>query len=203
VPVERMTALKVLAQLSDPNSSLDAIAEAVAADVKLSYQLLRAANSAATAHLAPVDSLPTALMRIGRHQLRSWITVLGLSGVTGKPPAVLTLALMRARMCEALALAVGQGQPATWFMAGLFSSLDLVFDAPIDRLIRDLDLSRPVADALVSRTGELGQTIDAVIAFERGDWSKVRCGGLTPRDFTAAYRSALQWVGEWEAALAA
>jgi EAL and modified HD-GYP domain-containing signal transduction protein len=203
IPVERLTALKVLAQLSDPNSSLDAIADSVAADVKLSYQLLRAANSAATAHLAPVDSLPTALMRIGRHQLRAWITVLGLSGATGKPPAVLALALQRARMCEALALAAGQGQPSTWFMAGLFSSLDLVFDAPLDRVIGDLNLAGPVVSALLSRSGELGQALDAVIAFERGDWAKVRCGGLTPRDFTTAYRSALQWVGEWEAALAA
>ena len=163
----------------------------------------RAANSAATAHLAPVDSLSTALMRIGRHQLRSWITVLGLSGMTGKAPAVLTMALMRARMCEALALASGQGQPATWFMAGLFSSLDFVFDAPMDRVIRDLNLAPQVANALVSRAGELGQAINAVVAFERGDWAKVRCGGLTPRDFTTAYRSALQWVGEWEGALAA
>lgn len=203
IPVERLTALKVLAQLSDPNSSLDAVADAVAEDVKLSYQLLRAANSAATAHLAPVDSLPTALMRIGRHQLRSWITVLGLSGMSGKAPAVLTLALVRARMCEALALASGQGQPATWFMAGLFSSLDLIFDAPMDRVIKDLNLAPQIAAALTTRAGELGQAIDAVVAFERGDWGKVRCGGLTPRDFTSAYRSALQWVGEWESALAA
>ncbi len=203
IPVERLTALQVLAQLSDLNSSLDAVADAVAQDVKLSYQLLRAANSAATAHLAPVDSLPTALMRIGRHQLRSWITVLGLSGMTGKPPAVLTLALMRARMCEALALASGQGQPAMWFMAGLFSALDLVFDAPMDRVIRDLNLAPQVSNALLHRSGELGQAINAVVAFERGDWARVRCGGLTPRDFTTAYRSALQWVGEWEGALAA
>ena len=40
--------------------------------------------------------------------------------------------------------------------------------------------------------------VRAPIAFERGEWSGARCGRLTPGDFTAAFRSALEWTHQWE-----
>jgi c-di-GMP phosphodiesterase len=203
IPVERLTAWRVLALLSDPDTPLDVLGRAVAADVKLSYQLVRAANSAAKAPARPIDSIPDALLWIGRDQLRAWLSMLGLSGLQGKPPAILTMALIRARMCESLAHGRPGSSPASWFMGGLFSALDLLLDTPMEQLLQDLPVSRDVVDALVSRAGRLGQTLDAVLAFERGDWQAIRCDDLTPGDFTAAYRSALAWVAEWEAQLAA
>jgi EAL and modified HD-GYP domain-containing signal transduction protein len=199
VPVERLTALRVLTLLADPDTPLDLLARAVAADVKLSYQLLRAANSAARAPARPIDSIPGALTWIGRDQLRAWLSMLGLSGLHGKPPAVLTMALIRARMCERLAEHHQGAAPASWFMAGLFSALDLLFETPIERLLQELPVSRDVVDALVSRSGELGHALDAVLAFERGDWPATRYRRLNAGDFTVAYRSALEWVGQWEA----
>lgn len=198
IPVERLTALRVLALLADADTPLDVLARAVASDVKLSYQLLRAANSAARAPARAIESIPEALMWIGRDQLRAWLSMLGLSGLQGKPPAVLTMALIRARMCERLAAGQAGCAPASWFMAGLFSALDLLFETPIDRLLSELPVSREVVDALVSRSGSLGQALDAVLAFERGDWPATRYQQLTAGDFTAAYRAALEWVGQWE-----
>lgn len=203
VPVERVTAMRALALLADDDTPLDALSEAVAADVKLTYQVLRAVNSAGSAAAAEIDSIPTAIMRLGRNQLRAWLSVLALSGIERKPPALLSLALSRARMCEALAAMRPGASPATWFMAGLFSTLDALFDAPLPDVLRDLPLARPVVDALVNRSGELGAALNAVIAFERGDWSRVECGPLTASDFTTAYRTALLWTHKWEDAAAA
>ena len=200
VPVDRLTALRVLALLANDDAPLNVLAEAVAADVKLSFQVLRAANSAYSAAASPIDSIPAAIMRLGRNQLRAWLSVMALSGVESKPSAVLSLALTRARMCEALAVSAASG---TWFMAGLFSTLDLLFDAPLPRLLQDIPLRPAVVDSIVNRSGELGQALDAVVAFERGEWTSVHCGSLTPYDFTTAYRSALEWTREWEAAVVA
>jgi EAL and modified HD-GYP domain-containing signal transduction protein len=168
--------------------------------VKLSYQVLRFANSALSSPAAAIESIPAAIMRLGRDRLRAWLSVMALSGLDGKPPAVLTLALMRARMCEALGQAAAVPSPATWFMAGLFSTLDILFNAPLDKLLEGLPLSPGVADAIVKRSGQLGASIDAVVAYERGEWTGARCEWLTPGDFTAAFRSALEWTQEWETA---
>jgi EAL and modified HD-GYP domain-containing signal transduction protein len=198
IPVERLTALRVLALLADDESPLRVIAEAVAADVKLSYQVLRAVNSAASAPASPIESIPAAIMRLGRSQLRGWLSVMALSGLDGKPSAVVTLALTRARMCEGLAQASGAPASGTWFMTGLFSTLDLLFNAPLVELLDGLPLPPPVTDAIARRSGDLGAALDAVVAFERGEWNAVRCGRLTPRDFTRAFRSALDWTRDWE-----
>jgi len=198
VPVERLAALRVLALLADEASPVHVLAEAVAADVKLSYQVLRAVNSAASAPASPIESIPAAIMRLGRSQLRGWLSVMALAGLDGKPPAVLTLALTRARMCEGLAQATGTPAAGTWFMTGLFSTLDLLFNAPLPELLERLPLPATVSDAITNRTGDLGAALDAVVAFERGEWTGAHCGRLTPRDFTRAFRLALEWTREME-----
>jgi EAL and modified HD-GYP domain-containing signal transduction protein len=83
-------------------------------------------------------------------------------------------------------------------MTGLFSTLDLLFNAPLVELLDGLPLPPPVTDAIARRSGDLGAALDAVVAFERGEWNAVRCGRLTPRDFTRAFRSALDWTRDWE-----
>lgn len=202
VPVERLTALKVLALLADPETPLNVLGQAVASDVKLSYQVLRFANSAFSAPASAIDSIPAAIMRIGRDRLRAWLSVMALSGLEGKPAAVLTLALTRAQMCEALARTAGVASPSTWFMAGLFSTLDILFNAPVDKLLEGLPLSPTIVSAIVHRSGDLGASIDAIVAYERGEWTGARSGRLTPGDFTAAFRAALEWTRHWETALA-
>ena len=99
---------------------------------------------------------------------------------------------------RALGQAAGVPSPSTWFMAGLFSTLDILFNAPIETLLEGLPLSPGVVDAIARRSGVLGASIDAIIAFERGEWSGARCGRLTPGDFTAACLSALEWTHQWE-----
>src|SRR5690606_24111136 len=185
VSVERLTALRVLALLADPDSSLHGLSEAIAGDARLTYQVLRAANSAFSAPGSPIESIPAAILRLGRDQLRAWLSVMALSGLDGKPHAVLQLALTRARMCEALGQASGVSSSGTWCMAGLFSTLDILFNAPLGSLLQTLPLPPPVRDAIVNRTGTLGQSLDAIVAFEQGQWSETRCGRLTPNDFTA------------------
>ena len=202
VPVERLSALRVLALLADPDTPLHVLARAIAGDVRLSYQVLRAANSALSAPASAIESIPAAILRLGRDQLRAWLSVMALSGLEGKPRVVLQLALTRARMCEALGQAAGASSPGTWFMAGLFSTLDILFNAPLAPLLGALPLSPAVVDAIANRTGTLGQSLDAIVAFEQGRWNEAHCGRLAPSDFTAAFRVALEWTREWESGIA-
>ena len=197
VPVERLSALRVLALLADENTPLNRLVDAVSVDVRLSYQVLRTVNSAFYGMGTQVDSLRDAIMLLGRYRLCAWVTLMALSGQEGRPPELLTLALVRAKMCEALAASLG-ASPGAWFTAGLFSSVDLFVDAPLEEVLASLPLSAEIVAALTDRAGRLGAALSAVLAFERGDWNRVRCESLSPGDFTAAYRLALQWAREWE-----
>lgn len=199
VPVEQLAALRVLVLLANDNTPLDRLVEAMASDVKLSYQVLRIVNSAWYGLASPIASLRDAMVLLGRGRLRAWMSLIALSGTHGRSPELLTLALVRAKMCETLGLTLSSQQPGMWFTAGLLSALDLFFVTPLPELLGALPLARDVVEAIVGRTGRLGEALSAVLAFEQGDWNRVRCERLRPGDFTAAYRVALQWAREWEA----
>lgn len=198
VSVERLAALRVLALLANDDTPLDRLVEAMASDVKLSYQVLRIVNSAWYGLAAPVGSLRDAIVLLGRGRLRAWMSLIALSGAPGRSSELLTLALVRAKMCETLGATLSDQSPGVWFTAGLFSALDLFFAAPLAELLAGLPLSREVVTAIVSGSGRLGSALRAVLAFEHGDWNRVHCEQLTPGDFTAAYRVAIQWAREWE-----
>lgn len=200
VAVERLAALRVLALLANDNTPVDRIVEAMAGDVKLSYQILRAVNSAWYGFAAPIESLRDAMVLLGRNRLRAWLSLIALAGTQGRSPELLTLALVRAKMCEGVGAQLARTSPGTWFTAGLFSALDLFFAAPLDELVAALPLAPEIAGALVHRSGRLGEALSAVVAFERGAWEEVRCEHLAARDFTQAYREAIEFAREWEAA---
>lgn len=198
VSVERLAALRVLAILADDDAPLDRLVDALATDVKLSYQVLRIVNSAWYGLASPVHSLREAVLLLGRGRLRAWMSLIALSGTRERSPELLSLALVRAKMCETLGATLSEQAPGVWFTAGLFSTLDLFFGGPLADVFSELPLSKDLVSAILSGTGRLGTALSAVRAFERAEWNQVRCEHLTPGDFTAAYRMALQWAREWQ-----
>lgn len=196
-PVGRLAAIRTLALLADDDTALARLEEAIASDVALSYQVLRVINSAYYGRATDVGSLREAIVLIGRDRLRGWVTLMALAGEEGRSPELLTLALVRAKMCEALGAAVPGASPAAWFTGGLLSSLDLFFSTPLGELVAALPLSADVRSAVVDRTGRLGATIGAVHAFERGDWTRARCDPFSPGDFSKAYSVAVGWAEQW------
>ena len=52
----------------------------------------------------------------------------------------------------------------------MFSMLDAIMDRPMDEVLANLALPDDVR-ALVASEGSLRDVLDAVVAFERGDWA--------------------------------
>jgi EAL and modified HD-GYP domain-containing signal transduction protein len=56
---------------------------------------------------------------------------------------------------------------------GLFSCINAILDQSMETIVGKLPLSHSVADALVSRRGILGNYLNLVESYERGDWASV------------------------------
>ena len=50
-----------------------------------------------------------------------------------------------------------------------------------------IPLAPPIRDALTDRRGLIGLVLACVLAYEAGDWTKVRCGKLTPEVIRRSY----------------
>jgi EAL and modified HD-GYP domain-containing signal transduction protein len=195
VPASHLAVLEILAKLQSPDCNLRELETIISYDVGISYKLLRIINSSYYSLNKKVESIQHALVILGLKTLKSWITVIALSSVDDKPRELITMTLVRAKMCESLADKFGC-KPDAAFIVGLFSLLDILLDQPLAYLLLNLPLAEDITDGLMHRKGNAGQLLNFVIDYEQGDWGNA-CTmqhSLTHNDAVSAYLSALQWT---------
>lgn len=142
-------------------------------DMALSFHLLKLVNSAAFAPGAPITSFTQAINVLGRRQLQRWLQLLlyARSMEVGQANPLLPLAAMRASLMQGLTAANGgdatdQDQA---FMVGMFSLLDLVIGTALSDVISALKLHANVVEALLHKTGPLGELLQIVIQASSGN----------------------------------
>lgn len=194
IPENHLAIARLLAALNDSTASMEDIETVVVEDVSLSYRLLRYINSAFFALPQKVDSIRRALVYFGIDMLRRWASLLVMASVSGKPKVLMQNALVRARMCEALAKCRKLPEPESYFTVGLFSILDTLLDAPMATVIEPLPLSREIVDALVKREGDRGAALECVCAYEECRWADVKFDGVDREEIGKAYLDSIEWA---------
>ncbi|MCX2728056.1 HDOD domain-containing protein [Thermomicrobium sp. 4228-Ro] len=189
-------ALTVLARLHDPTVDFDEVERLIAQDVSLAYKLLKLVNSVWFARRTRVESLRQALLVLGLRNVATWVTVLVLAGIERKPVELVRTGLVRARMCELLAGALGVWPRESAFLVGLLSVLDAALDVPLADALAALPLAHEVEAALLERSGELGRVLDVVLAYEAGEWVSIPNLSLPPALLIDAYIDALAFAAD-------
>jgi EAL and modified HD-GYP domain-containing signal transduction protein len=198
IPSNRLSRLKLLARLQDPEVDRDELAAIIGVDVGLSYRVLRYVNSAASGLRRRIDSVTEALVFLGHRRLRSIATVIVLAESRDQPHELLVTALVRARTCEQLAPVAGVEASAA-FTAGLFSVVEALMDMPMQVVLEQLPFSADFNAALLEGAGALGALLGRVRDYERGELE------AAPEDVEAlarAYVDALEWARNGPATLA-
>lgn len=190
-------------KLSAQDPNLKEVAAIIERDVELSYMLLRIANSAFYRSRVAITSIQHALMQIGLTELRRWVNLLMIKGLTNADNSeLIKLSLIRGRMMSLYSTAMGikRNAESDYFIAGMFSSIDSLLGEPMQKILANLPLSETVKDALLGMPGPIRNTLDAVLAFERTDWHLVDSfleeSGLPQGAFTSIYLDAVKWQQE-------
>ena len=201
IPVNRLTMMRVLSQLQDPELSLPDLEKTISLDAALSYKLLSYSNSAAVSLPRKVSSVGHAVRLIGVNLLRTWTSVLLLSSVDDKPRELMTISLVRARMCELLSESLKNAQKDAFFSAGLLSVIDALLDCPMEKAVAHLPLVDEVKSALIDRSGPVGQALRCAIAYENADWDNVQFYGMAPAPIREAYMESIAWARQLSSGL--
>jgi c-di-GMP phosphodiesterase len=168
-PTNRLAILRLLAKLQEDVGPRE-IEEIIIQDLTLSYRLLKYINSAYVALPRKVESISQAARLVGTEKLRSWASLMLINRLDGKPHELMVTSMIRARMCELLAVKLGQAQRERFFTVGLFSTLDALLDTPMDEALKELPLSDDIRQALLTGTGLAGDVLKLVKATERVPW---------------------------------
>ena len=191
--------LKILAQITGDAETRD-LEATLKQDPTLSVQLLRLVNSVAFAPNTRINSFAHAITLLGRRQLQRWLQLLlyaGQSGSANNP--LLTTAALRAALMESLCKAsrADKAIQDEAFMVGMFSLLDRLFAKPLLEIVAPLNLVRNVSEALLERSGKLGELLSLVEAAETGPAAiepGLRRAGISNEAWCGAQVEALRWT---------
>jgi len=191
IPPNQMAILTLLSKLQNPDAEMGEIEDIIRQDVSLSYKVLRYVNSAFFALSKKVDSIRQAACMVGLSRLKTWATLLVMAGLDQKPLELLMMALVRGKMCEELALTLKASDADEYFTVGLFSVLDALLDKPMDEVLTLVELSPQVQKALIEHSGQMGNVLECVLAYECGDWESIQSRSFQMDILQQSYLSAL------------
>lgn len=206
---KRLASAQLLAALNQPGVTTRSIEDLIKRDPSLTYRVLRCVNSAAFGVKRRVQSIHQAIVLLGLDRVRQWASIWAMAGLNDNARSELvSIAVLRARTCELLARdRPGQDDAAAFFLLGLCSLLDVMLGRPMAEAVDAMPIAVSVCDALLGEANEERMILDAVIAYERGQWELSRelsaSAGLESHSLPAAYADALQWAHGLQQAAAA
>ncbi|MDQ1292377.1 MAG: hypothetical protein QG608_255 [Actinomycetota bacterium] len=184
----QLTCVKLLNDLSDPDTPVSRIEQLVSIDPGLTLRLLRTANSVASGSLHEVVSLRQSLVLLGPRTLRSWIVLTLLEGGTVQNAGEeLWTVLARAHAVGTLS----EADTDLGFTIGLLSgAADLLGSDPAT-VAEAAGVGPAARAALLDGEGPSGRALRAVLAHERDDPAQITAMGMTPLDVSRVYLEAL------------
>lgn len=185
--------LDLLGKINNSETTVEELEDAVKKDVALTYKLMRFMNSSYFTMKVTVDSVKQALVLIGMKELRTWVSLLLLSGRDDVPPVVSELVLFRARFCELIAEKAGHKNKDVFFTVGLFSGLDMVLKSSLESILEKLPVSDEVRSALLNQEGVMGQAVHCAKSYESGNLDQISFEGLSDEEVFTTFESSLAW----------
>lgn len=193
--VNSMTLLQLMSSLLNTSTlSVDDLERIVSQDAGLVHKLLRYLNSPITGLVASVDSVRLAIMLIGVEKLKSLTNLLLMSEMVGDRHVLLEQIMVRAKHAELFAHSRGYNNQDKYFLAGMLSMIDVCTGMKLDEVLGELPLPSEFINAIVHRSGRVGNTLDLVEHYGSGHTIK------SPQDLDdlkTTYLDAIKWADEF------
>lgn len=161
--------LKLMRRLNDYNVQIEDIEALIIQDPFLCLKLLNYVNSSALRRRHEVSSIRQALTLLGIRNVQRLVMTIILADNSPSSRLLLPLALMRAALCERLALHLMSpyvcAQSA--FTVGFFSMMDRLLDQPLEQVLSQVRFAQNVRTAITDEAGPLGSILHRVRLFEQ------------------------------------
>ena len=203
----KLNSLRLITRLQANEPDLNDTEEIIKNDVAMSYRLLRYVNSAFFAFRTEISSIRHAMVLLGNREFKKWATLIAMSGLTDdKPEELLTTGLIRAKFLESLAAGIGLGPESdNLFLMGIFSILDGATDQPFNVIFEEIPLHASIRNALEHQTGPYAPIMNAMNAFENGNWNifseYINDHRSLSGQVTELYLKSVQWANQSVAAI--
>lgn len=193
--VNSMTLLQLMSSLLNTSTlSIDDLERIVSQDAGLVHKLLRYLNSPVTGLIASVDSVRLVIMLIGAEKLKALTNLLLMSEMVGDRHVLLEQIMVRAKHAELFAQSRGYNNQDKYFLAGMLSMIDVCTGMQLEEVLGELPLPNEFINAIVHRSGRVGNALDLVEHYSNGHTIK---NAQDLEDLKKTYFSAIKWADEF------
>lgn len=191
--------IEILKELQKQEPNFFKISETIEKDLGLTYKLLKMANSIYYGAKCEITSLQQAVVRLGIHEMKRWISILLIRDFeTDENSELIKVCLLRGKLLALMAHELKRALLETdFFFTGVFSSIDIIMDQEMSSILSDLALSDDVKYALLGGQSQLRECLDTVLLYEKLDFDaamdRLAKIGIDLGRFTELYIEALAW----------
>ncbi|MEA2112023.1 MAG: EAL domain-containing protein [Campylobacterota bacterium] len=198
--------LMLIIYLLESNAKLERIINIFNTSPYLTLNLLKFIHMHKGFAQKDIASIEQALIVIGRVQLQSWLELMihASSADEGQEEFAKELrshAQHRAILMTILARKVRMSESNihTAYMIGLLSMSEVIFQSAFDDIVKEVDLDKSIENALVDKSGQLGELLQLISAVEQNDSHKVTAIiahlGLSQNDLNSCLLESYQHKG--------
>lgn len=193
------TIIVQLMQMVRQNADVRELESVLKRDATLSYKLFRYINSVGFGLGAEIQSLRHAVTMLGYSPLYRWLSLLLATASTNSHSAVLMqTAIVRGRFAELIGHGIlPKNEAENLFVVGMFSLLDRLLGISMEEVLEKIQLSEPVAQALLTREGMYGPFLALAEACEPDNGEIVALADslfVNARQVNEAHLAALAWA---------
>ncbi len=175
LPTFKLNYLRLLKEINTANPSFDRIEEIIKTEISISYFILRVINSPYYGLQSKVESIKQAAVLLGLDEIKKWLILQIMRGIGNDKPEILIInSLIRAKFAELITPLINKNySKLDLFTMGLFSLIDVFLDRPLTEITAELSLTNDIKRALCERKGYLGNILNLIISYEKGDWDSI------------------------------
>lgn len=172
MPENRVALMQLIAEINDPDSTIDDLADIVGRDVSLAVRTIKYVNSPLNGLTTHVESVRQAAVLLGRSMISNWVTLLVMSRIDDRPSELIKVALIRARFCQLIAKEEGLND-ARHFTLGLLSLLDVFMGSTLENALAEVTIHDDLRCELLTRSGTGGRMLAWVECLEKGNADQI------------------------------
>ncbi len=166
---------ELIRELSKADPDFNVLTEGVRRNVGLTYKLLQHINTLRYFRYFRVKSIRMALVTLGLDEVRRWILLMMAKDMGNKNnEEIIKMAFVRGLFSEKLSFKTRhKHRSSEVFIMGMFSLMDIIAEADLRGVLRDLPLEKDVTDAILGKESDIGYILEFARAFEMGDWDRL------------------------------
>jgi c-di-GMP phosphodiesterase len=195
----------LLHMLEHEEPDFDRLAEAIQADVSISFRLLAYLNSAAFGFHRKIESIHQAIAMLGWRKIKNWLRVVLINDMSQKAEAseLMAVAVQRGKFLERIARDhdFWGFDPEILHLLGIFSLLDTMLGLPMEDIVAYLPLDSKLKAALCREpNNEYLPLLELAQHCEEARWEKsdqmIQRLNLDATKVRAAFQASVDWANE-------